>query len=213
MDVEFKKFHTRSDRSQYVAHRFKPLLKGKLLDLGCDIGSLKKYAPEAIDYFGIDIAGEPDLQLDLESVEKLPFENNTFDCTVCTDVLEHIDNLHQMFDEIIRVTKRHVIISLPNCWVNARQPIQRGHGSFSHYGLPPERPMDRHKWFFSISDILHFFNAQQRRHPIKIQELFVSEKPRNTAIRAVRRIRYPNRERYLNRYAHTAWCVFEKKEI
>ena len=36
----------------------------------------------------------------------------------------------------------------------------------------------------------------------------VAEKPRNPAVRALRRLRHPVREHYLNRYAHTMWAVF-----
>ena len=36
------------------------------------------------------------------------------DCVVCTDVLEHVNNLHEVFEELIRITKRYVIISVPN---------------------------------------------------------------------------------------------------
>ena len=27
------------------------------------------------------------------------------DCVVCTDVLEHVNNLHEVFEELIRITK------------------------------------------------------------------------------------------------------------
>jgi hypothetical protein len=110
------------------------------------------------------------------------------------------------------VSKRHAIISLPNCWVNARQPIQRGHGDFAHYGLPLERPLDRHKWFFSFSEIESFFQGQAARHGLKIIDLFATEKPRPLPLRLLRRMRYPKQPYYLNRYAHTVWCVFEKPE-
>lgn len=210
MKVEYESFQTRNSRSKYVGQRFHSLFNGKVLDIGCHERDLKKYLPSTVDYLGIDVGGKPDRKIDLEQTETLPFADGEFDCTVCTDVLEHLDALHRNFDEIMRVTSKYSVISLPNCWVNARKPLERGRGSFSHYGLPIEKPMDRHKWFFSLSEIVEFFEAQAKRHGMKIRELFATEKPRSPVVKALRKLRHPKQIPYLNRYAHTVWCVFEK---
>ncbi len=167
---------------------------------------------DGMEYTGIDVGGHPDLAVDLEATERLPFEDNAFDCLICSDVLEHLDSLHRTFGELVRVCRGSIIISLPNNWVNARQPIERGHGAFSHYGLPADRPADRHKWFFSLADAQAFYHAQTERYPIRIDECFAMEKPRPALVRAARRLRYPNRLHYLNRYAHTLWVRYEKKD-
>ena len=139
----------------------------------------------------------------------MPFEDRSFETIVCTDVLEHIDNIYHAYDELFRVADRKVIISLPNNWTNARRPIERGKGSFSFYGLPAEKPKDRHKWFFGLTEARDFFYAQERRFPIRVVECFANEKRRPLPVVALRRLRYPG-TRYLNRYAHTLWAVYER---
>jgi SAM-dependent methyltransferase len=209
MNVELEVFRDRSERSRYVARRYRDALRGKLLDVGCDRAQLRTLLPE-VEYTGVDIAGAPDIQLNLELADRLPFPESAFDCVVCTDVLEHLDNLHQIFGELLRVTRRDVVLSLPSNWVNARVPIQRGHGSFKHYGLPPDKPADRHKWFFPLTDALRFVEVNAPRGGCVIREVHAMEKPRPWLLRALRRMRYPRQMCYLNRYAHTVWFHLEK---
>ena len=207
--VEYVNFADRARRSAYIAERFRTYLAGKVLDVGCDRAVLKTLIP-SLDYTGIDIGGTPDLKLDLDRIDKLPFPDGAFQCVVCSDVLEHLNNLHHIFDELVRVAAGHLVLSLPNNWSVARLPIERGTGSFGKYGLPVEPPVDRHKWFFSLAEGREFIEAQTRRHPIAVVELLASEKPRPFLVRGLRRARYPSQERYLNRYAHTLWIVLKK---
>jgi len=208
--VEQVAFHSRAERSAYIARRFRWMLSGKVLDVGCSKAPLRRLLPH-LEYTGIDLGEDADLKLNLEKIDRLPFEDGTFDCVVCSDVLEHLDNLHYIFGELIRVAKRHVIISLPNNWKHARLAVARGEGSFGKYGLPVDPPRDRHKWFFGFSEAVHFIRTQAERHPVSILELFAAEKPRPFMRRASRRMRCPSQERYLNRYAHTLWAALEKE--
>ncbi len=210
MRVTYDSFKERRARSAYITRNFDRFLRGSVLDVGCDKKVLKELMPD-ISYFGTDIGGTPDMRLNLEDINFLPFLDDSFDCVLCSDVLEHLDNLHHIFGELLRVSKRYVIISLPNNWTNARKPMQRGYGSFDKYGLPPTPPEDRHKWFFSLTEAVDFVKAQVERNKITLVEEHVTEKPRAGLVKAFRRIRYPSQERYLNRYAHTLWAVLEKK--
>jgi SAM-dependent methyltransferase len=209
MKVEYIRFRDRAGRSAYIARRFKHLLTGKVLDIGCDKALLRQLVA-GIDYVGVDIAGDPDTWLNLEKVDRLPFDDASFDCVVCSDVLEHLDNLHTIFGEVIRITKKYVIMAFPNNWANARKPIARGKGSFSKYGLPPEPPADRHKWFFSLSDAEEFIQYQRGKYALAVLECYATEKPRHFLARTFRRVLYPAQGRYLNRYAHTLWVILEK---
>lgn len=210
MRVEYVSFPGRPGRASYIATRFRRFLKGSVLDVGCGKATLRDLLPD-VDYIGLDIDGDPDITLDLERADALPFDDGSFDCVVCADVLEHLDNLHHVLGELVRVAGGHIIISLPNNWANARRPIARGKGSIGHYGLPADPSRDRHKWFFGLSEAIAFVRAQQGRHGLAIVELHVTEKPRPWLVRGVRRLRYPSRERYLNRYARTLWAVLEKR--
>ena len=210
--VVYAHFPQRLDRARFIAAHFADHIRGTVLDVGCDEGHLRELVPD-IRYTGIDVGGKPDITVDLEATERLPFDDNAFDCVICSDVLEHLDSLHRTFGELVRVCRSALIVSLPNNWTNARQPIERGHGSFSHYGLPADRPVDRHKWFFSLADAQAFYYAQEERYPVSVQECFAMEKPRPAIVRAARCLRYPNRLHYLNRYAHTLWARYALSEI
>ncbi len=204
-------FSNREERTRFLANKFGKYLTGEILDVGCDKAPLKDIVKN-IKYTGIDISGNPTVKVDLEKIDRLPFVDREFDVVVCCDVLEHVDNLHHIFSEIIRVAKKTIIISLPNNWTNARRPIEKGRGTFAFYGLPAQKPPDRHKWFFGLSEALEFFHAQQGVHPIKLVECVVNEKKRNFTVTAVRKLLYP-KICYLNRYAHTIWAVYQRRDI
>lgn len=211
MLVDYVNFYRREGRTRYIFDKFQKYFGKKILDVGCDKAVLKTLIKD-IDYTGIDIGGTPDISIDLEKVDSLPFDENSFDCVICADVLEHVDNLHLIFSELLRVSKNHVIIAWPNNWVNARVPIERGHGAFKHYGLPVEKPQDRHKWFFSFTEAKDFVHEYTHKGKnIQIVEERISEKPKFPLFRLLRHLRHPIQEHYLNRYAHTYWTVLQKK--
>ena len=207
IQTEYISFAVRAARSKYVSKRFKNYFTGTLLDVGCFEAPLRKLLPDT-EYTGVDVAGDPDIKLNLETCERLPFDSDTFNCVTCIDVLEHLNNLHLIFDELIRVSNRYILISLPNCWRDAHRPIERGSGDFLHYGLPIHTPVDRHKWFFNFTQAKEFIENQAEDKGLKIAELFATEKPKNAASRLVRKIIYPG-YKYLNRYAQTLWVVYE----
>jgi len=207
--VEFEKFPCRADRIAYVARRYAERLQGRVLDVGCDEATLRNLIPGS-DYTGVDVGGSPDIRLNLDLAERLPFEDGQFDCVLAVDVLEHLEHLHRMFEELVRVSRSRVILSLPNNWANARRPLQRGKGRIGHYGLPTEPPPDRHRWFFSFEEALEFLRAKERAGELRIAEMHAVEKPRPLPVRWLRRLRYPVQMRYLNRYATALWAVLEK---
>jgi len=210
LKIDYVRFSRRQDRSRYIVERFGRFLKGRVIDVGCDLAVLRSLLPEC-QYTGIDVAGTPDVRLNLEKTDRLPFDDGEFDCVICADVLEHLDNLHAIFDELLRVTGRYVILSLPNNWVVARVPIARGRGDFAHYGLPLDRPADRHKWFFNVSQARQFIHGRvERDGGVRIVTERISEKPKLPLFRGLRRVRWPRRMQYLNRYCHTYWTVLEK---
>ncbi len=213
MNIEYITFKARHERMAYVAERFSDRIHSgdaRVLDVGCDQAYLKQLCPDA-RYTGIDLSEAADVQQNLETAPALPFLDKSFDCVLCIDVLEHLNSLHKVFSELVRVSRRYVVISWHNCWVNARRPLGRGHGSFSHYGLPPDAPVDRHKWFFNISEAEVFVHTLEQRLPFRIQEEFVTEKPRPLVARLARRALHPRQIHYLNRYAHTYWTVLERR--
>lgn len=207
---EYVDFLERADRPRFVGRRFEPCLRGRVLDIGCDRAAMRPIFGER--YAGVGLTPDADHRVDLERDGKLPFPDDSWDTVVCLDVLEHLNNLHAMFEEIVRVAREHVVISLPNNWSTARKRIARGRGSFIHYGLPAEPPEDRHKWFFNTEEAVDFLRDRARRHGLEIVELVALEKPRPVWNRAWRRLRHPSDRSYLNLYPHTVVCVYRKRK-
>ena len=207
-NIEFTKFSSRADRSQYVAKRFEKYLTDSVLDVGCYEAPLRAILPKGI-YVGVDMAGNPDITLNLDRAERLPFADNEFHTVISIETLEHLENLHRMIGECIRVSSNYLIVSLPNCWRDARQKIERGCGEFAHYGLQITPPLDRHRWFFNFTQAHGFLTGTAEKYGLEVVELFGTEQPRNFLVRLLRHLRY-NEDNYANRYVQTIWVVLKK---
>ena len=176
-------YSNREERSKWLVERFEKTFReaDSVLDVGCWERDIQKNLHKNIDYTGIDIAGNPDKVINLDNVSKLPFSDNKFDVTVCADVLEHIENIHLIFDEICRVTKNDIIITLPNplfsLWSylfkkkykNSNEERNKFGKYVKFYGLPEEKPDDRHRWFFSFEEALDFLKYKSNKNNFSLQ--------------------------------------------
>lgn len=102
--------YTRSDliRLKFIAK----LCSGNVLDVGCGSGELRKYLPEGTEYIGVDT--EPSGKCYYGSAYSLFFKNKSFDTVVLSEILEHLENPLQVLEEVKRITRDKVIISVPN---------------------------------------------------------------------------------------------------
>lgn len=167
-------YSDRETRARYVWLKYQPILTGRILDVGADECYLRQFLGEDTEYWGIGLGGNPDQQVDLEK-EKIPRPDNAFDCVLCLDVLEHLDNIHEAFDELCRVSRRYVIISLPNPWSSFWTMLRAGDyrpgQPMKFYGLPPEPPADRHKWFFSNEEAKNFVSYRATKNGMRVLQM------------------------------------------
>jgi|SaaInlStandDraft_4_1057021.scaffolds.fasta_scaffold45892_2 SAM-dependent methyltransferase len=182
-------FSGRDSRNKFVAEFFKDYIGNKVVNIGGGGKKhLKQYLKKDTEYYEIDIDGNPDFKLNLENDLPLKFKDNEFDTVVCTEVLEHLDNFHEVFEELLRIGKT-VIISLPNPINDAinyyTNTLYKGNKEdvayrneygkhMKYYGLPFKKPMDRHKWFFSITESEDFFKHYEKQGKYQIEELFAT---------------------------------------
>ncbi|TAK34599.1 MAG: class I SAM-dependent methyltransferase [Saprospiraceae bacterium] len=167
-------YRDRETKARYVWQKYQSILTGSILDVGADEQHLKQYLGNGAKYWGIGLGGHPDQQVDLEK-EDIPFPDDSFDCVLCLDVLEHLENIHVVFDELCRVTRRYVIILLPNAWSSFYKMLLFGDYQLEQpmkfYGLPIECPEDRHKWFFSADEAEKFIVHRAKKNHMQVLQL------------------------------------------
>lgn len=147
--------------------------------------------------------------------EKLPYEARSFDTVVCLDVLEHVDTFHDSFYDLLRISNEYVIISLPNNWKKTFNEFIRGRGRWPHYGIPPEKPLDRHKWFFNTEDIEDFIYYHSARslgnyEIVDVQYHIPKTIPRIKLLYPIFRSILPEYQ-FKNLFVETVFFVLKKK--
>lgn len=156
---EKKKVHNWIERMDFYIDILAPILKKSSLvvDIGCGPNEFVRCAEKKfpnIKGFGFDkfSRGVSTVkELDFE-INRLPFEDDTVDLVVLSHVLEHLERLHFVLNEALRISK-HVFVALPN-QLNIFRLLRYGSGSTAScaLGLPLIEPKDRHRWFFSMSE-------------------------------------------------------------
>lgn len=102
----------------YFIEKLKNPVGLKILDIGCGGGLLsEEFAKHGAEVTGVDISENSikiaqqhaklnnlEIEYKVGIAENLPFTEN-FDVVVCTDVLEHVENLEKCLSEVTRVLK------------------------------------------------------------------------------------------------------------
>lgn len=98
-----------------------------VLDAGCGEGFVLDYLAKRhpdVRLTGVDLSDEAvafarerfgDVaQFRTGSVYKLPFSDNSFDTVLCSEVLEHLDEPGRAIQELKRVARNYVLITVPH---------------------------------------------------------------------------------------------------
>ena len=121
-----------------LINELKVLKPESVLDAGCGEGftlaKLKKASIgqklEGIEYMdeAIEIGKKinPEIVIKKGDIYKLPYKDNSFDLVLCTEVLEHLDDPGKAINELKRVAKKYVVLTVPNEPLFTIQRILRG---------------------------------------------------------------------------------------
>ena len=122
----------------------------KVLDVGCGTGYLMQLLRErGYEVVGVDGSAEmlekaritnPDAELRQADVEKLPFENASFDFAICIEVLRYLPANDSCWREMARVLKPGGVClttALPVFNMNGYFPVNRLAAKFKLNGLTP----------------------------------------------------------------------------
>lgn len=97
-----------------------------VLDVGCGEGFTMKRLKKAkigkswegVEYLdrAIEIGKKlhPDLRIVKGDIYRLPYQGNSFDLVVCTEVLEHLEFPKKALRELVRVSEKYILLSVPN---------------------------------------------------------------------------------------------------
>jgi len=220
-DSDFR-YTDRISKAEYVWRKYAPILRGAtILDVGGDECYLKRHLDPHARYWGVGRGGSPDQEIDLEQ-GVLPFPDRSFQCVLCLDVLEHVEQIHAIFDQLCRVADRHVVIALPNPWATFwRMLRKRDHDAqrpLKFYGLPVDQPLDRHRWFFGADDARQFIAQRAERNSFRVLQMdFGRDDPRRWGwlTRLKRRLQTMGLRGDVDRvnlYGRSVWAVLERAE-
>lgn len=145
----------------------------KILEIGVGNGFTSKYLKDrnlSIITFDVENGLSPDVA---GSVLKLPFASESFDVVACYEVLEHLpySEFPKALKEIHRVSRKHVVLSLPDVTTVYRINIE----------LPRIRPIKRlvnhpfHRPVQHTFDGEHYWEIGKASYPLKRVELDIRQ--------------------------------------
>ena len=149
-----------------------------VLDIGCRDKILKNFILKEAKYQGIDYKDSNEI-LGHNLEYGIPFEDNSFDIVFALDVLEHVENIHFLFDEILRVTKLEAIVALPNMsYWKFRLRFLKGKDISDKYIFSPVKVLDRHRWLTSYNSAIKFVSENAKGHDVTIKRGFYQYRSR-----------------------------------
>lgn len=147
-----------------------------VLDVGCRGKELKPLLNNVNQYQGLDLKESHEvLAHDLEKA--IPLDDNSFDIVTALDVVEHVDQAHQLMSELLRVSKKAVIVSLPNMYYwEFRLKFFFGIVIGGKYIFPPSPIKDRHRWLPSYISSEEFIRGNAGTASVEIIPVLVKRR-------------------------------------
>ena len=211
-------YQDREGRNRWAASYLRARLGASVLNLGGGgKRHLQRHLGPAWRVHEIDVTGECDTRLNLDAIERLPFEDATFDVCCAFEVLEHLDHLHLIADEMFRVARSTLLISLPNAAVEIPQILAnrryyddpRENGVYSKfYGLPLQPPPNRHRWWLTFEDIVRYWLWYEETHTCALT-FFIPNDEFSLKRKLFRRL--CGERLYLTLFSSSVWVDVQKK--
>lgn len=146
-----------------------------LLDVGCRDCILRKYLNEEIVYAGNDLFqnNEGSVRF-VGDINKISF-SETFDCVTAIDILEHVEDPYSLFDKLLSIGNKYLVINLPNCYdLKSKIKFVFKGDLGEKYKFGVENSLDRHRWLMSYRDIINFYSHKAKVNDCKL-ELFPNQ--------------------------------------
>jgi hypothetical protein len=150
----------------------------RLLDVGCRGCELKPYVEELADYEGVDLYqnSEGSVNHVLDVSKGLPFSDRSFDDVVALDIVEHIDDLEGALGELVRISKRSLVVMLPNIGHSLfRLKFLRTGRISDKYDLVYGQGKDRHRWITTLSQSDKYMQLFAEDHHLELQIIWSND--------------------------------------
>ena len=125
-------FFDKIPRRKIDAFLKKHATNGKTLDIGSGHGPYATYFPNRVS---IDLAPGPGVDILADAHDLSMFEDESFDCVLSTEVLEHLHTPHQAINEMHRVLKKGGKIVLTTRFIFPLHNIPDDYFRYTRYGL------------------------------------------------------------------------------
>ncbi|OGZ32597.1 MAG: hypothetical protein A3I88_02540 [Candidatus Portnoybacteria bacterium RIFCSPLOWO2_12_FULL_39_9] len=114
--------------------KYSHYIKGKVLDVGAGKTSRYRDLFDCREYIKMDIEKSDNIDI-VGQAENIPFENNTFDSIICTQVLGDVEDIFEAIKECYRVLKPNGMILLTESMVEEIHNKQRDSWRFTRLGM------------------------------------------------------------------------------
>jgi 2-polyprenyl-3-methyl-5-hydroxy-6-metoxy-1,4-benzoquinol methylase len=170
------------DRNQFIARKLGKLNNEIVLDVGCRESLLKTYLEGDFKYIGIDFdPTKGDSNFINHNMENgLPKNLGSIDIINAADVLEHIENIHEIFNDFFKLASKKITIALPNMAYYKFRLVFCFSGEISgKYIFHSRKITDRHKWFPTYFNNLKFIKENTPKNWKVSHYKFIFQRKRN----------------------------------
>jgi cyclopropane fatty-acyl-phospholipid synthase-like methyltransferase len=170
------------NRNEFIANKIGFLNGETLLDIGCRDMILKKYLMGKFKYIGIDyqIKNRESKDFINHNLENGLPEIDKVEIITAVDVLEHLESIHDIFASLFLLSKKKIVIALPNM----------GHYKFrinyfltgnlsAKYNFPEKKIFDRHRWIPNYKSINYFVKTNVPKNWTIVEYNYIFERRRN----------------------------------
>ena len=170
------------DRNQFVARKLGKLNNQIILDIGCRDQVFKKSLLGNFEYIGVDYDKENEntefINHNLE--QGLPKQIGKIDIINAMDVLEHVENIHDIFNECFKKSEQKIAIALPNmAYYKFRLTFLFSGEISGKYIFHSKKIIDRHRWFTTYYNNINFVKTNTPKN-WKIKHYnFIFQRKRN----------------------------------
>ena len=98
-------------------------LQGNIVDIGCGEGYILRFLSAQLkgNLFGMDLYPEVlqvakknhDVGFAAASIYQTPLKNKSVDAVLCLEILEHLEEPKRALQEMVRVSRKYIILSVP----------------------------------------------------------------------------------------------------